>query len=139
MMNEIRRMQARIDWFMKAYANRNTRQKQPRVRTREERPVCDIRGRVGHVRQNCYARVDQPNQYQNPQNTQPHPHSGPRIAALEAKDTSEPAVAQFNLQYPPRVNALFASNAQDDKINRGYDSGSTRKLDKATMTFPSSN
>ena len=50
MMNEIRRMQARIDWFMKAHANRNTRQEQPRVRTRERRPVCDICGRVGHVR-----------------------------------------------------------------------------------------
>ena len=128
-MNEIRRMQARIDWFMKAYANRNTRQEQPRVRTREGRPVCDICGRVGHVRQNCYARVDQRN----------HPQSGPRIAVLEAKDTSEPAVAQFNHQYPPRVNVLFASNAQDDKINRGYDSGSTRKLDNATMTFRPSN
>ena len=138
-MNEIRRMQARIDWFMKAHANRNTRQEQPRVRTRERRPVCDICGRVGHVRQNCYARVDQRNQYHNPQTNQPHPQSGPRIAALEAKDTSEPSVAQFNHQYPPRVNALFASNAQDDKIHRGYDSGSTRKLDKATMTFPPSN
>lgn len=70
--------------------------------------------RVGHVRQNCYARVDQRNQYQNPRTNQPHPQSGPSIAALEAKDTSEPAVAEFNHQYPPRVNALFASNAQDD-------------------------
>ena len=106
---------------------------------REGRPVCDMCGRVGHVRQNCYARVDQRNQYQNPQNTRPHPQSGPRIAALEAKDTAEPAVASFNHQYPPRVNALFALNAQDDKINRGYDSGSTRKLNKATMTFRPSN
>ena len=122
-MNEIRQMQARIDWFMKAYANRNTRQEKSRVCTREGRPVCDICCRVGHVRQNCYARVHQRNQYQNLQNTQPHPQSGPRIAALEAEDTAEPAVAQFNHQYSPRVNALFASNAQYDKINRGYDSG----------------
>ena len=34
MRNEIRRMQARIDRFMKAHANRNNRQEQPRVRTR---------------------------------------------------------------------------------------------------------
>ena len=108
MMNEIRRIQARIDWFMKAQANRNARQEQPRARTRERRPVCDICGRVGHVRQNCYARVDQRNQYHNPQTNQPHPQSGPRIAALETKDTSEPSVAQFNHQYPLRVNALFA-------------------------------
>ena len=114
MMNEIRRMQARIDWFMKVHANRNTRQEQPRLRTRERCPVCDICVRVGHVRQNCYARVDQRNQYQNPRTNQPHPQSGPSIAALEAKDTSEPAVAEFNHQYPPRVNALFTSNAQDD-------------------------
>ena len=64
MMNEIRRMQARIAGFMKAHANRNSRQEQPRVRTREGRPVCDICGRVGHLRKNCYARIDQRNQYQ---------------------------------------------------------------------------
>ena len=72
-------------------------------------------------------------------NPQPHPQSGPRIAVLEVEDTAEPAVAQFNHQYPLRINALFASNAQDDKINRGYDSDSTRKLDKGTMTFRPSN
>ena len=92
MMNEMRRMQARLDGFMRTHANINNRQEQQRVWTREGRPNDDICGRVGHVRQNCYnARVDQRNQYQNPQNTQPHPQSGPRIAALEAKDTAEPA------------------------------------------------
>ena len=96
MMNEIRRMQARIDGFMKAHTNRNNRQEQPRVRTREGRPVCDICGRVGDVRQNCYARVDQRNQYQNPRNTQPHTRTGPRTAALEADGTTELVVAQFN-------------------------------------------
>lgn len=96
MMNEIRRMQARIDGFMKAHTNGNNQQEQPRVRTREGRPVCDICGRVGHVRQNCYARVDQRNQYQNPRNTWPHTQTGPGIAALEADGTAEPVVAQFN-------------------------------------------
>ena len=95
-MNEIRRMQARIDGFMKAHTNRNNRQEQPRVRTREGRPVCDICGRVGDVRQNCYARIDQRNQYQNPRNTQPHTRTGPRTAALEADGTTELVVAQFN-------------------------------------------
>ena len=33
MMNEIRRMQAGIDGFMKAHTNGNNRQEQPRVRT----------------------------------------------------------------------------------------------------------
>ena len=66
------------------------------MRTREGRPVCDICGRVGHVRQNCYARVDQRNQYQNPRNTWPHTQTGPGIAALEADGTAEPVVAQFN-------------------------------------------
>ena len=96
MMNEIRRMQARIDGFMKTHKNRNNRQGQPRVRTWEGRPVCDICGRVGHVIQNCYARVDQRNQYQNARNTQPRTQTGPRIAALEAEGTAEPVVAQFN-------------------------------------------
>ena len=95
-MNEMRRMQARLDRFMRTHPNRNNRQEQPRVRTREGRPVCDICGRMGHVIQNCYARVDQRNQYQNPQNTQPHTQTGPRIAALEAAGTAEPIVAQFN-------------------------------------------
>ena len=139
MMNEIRRMQARIDGFMKAHTNGNNQQEQPRVRTQEGRPVCDICGRVGHVRQNCYTRIDQRNQYHNPQNTQPHTQSGPRIAALEAKDTAEPAAAQFNHQEAPRVNSFFASSSQDEKINRGYESGPTRKLDRPTMTFPPSN
>ena len=66
MMNEMRKMQARLDGFMRTHAKRNNRQEQPRGRTREGRPVCEICGRVGHVRQNCYARVDQRNQYQNP-------------------------------------------------------------------------
>ena len=79
----------------RTHANRNNRQEQPRVWTREGRPVCDICGRVGHVRQNCYARVDQRNQYQNPENTQPRTQSGPRITALEAEDTAEQVVAQF--------------------------------------------
>ena len=82
--NETRRMQPRLDGFIRNHANRNNRQKQPRAWTREGRPVCDICGRVGHVRQNCYARVDQRNRYENPQNTQPRTQTGPRIAALEA-------------------------------------------------------
>ena len=90
------------------------------VRTREGRPVCDIFGRVGHVRQNCYVRVDQRNQFQNLQNTQPRPQTSPRIAALEAESTAEPADAQFNHQEPPRVNSFFALCTQDEKINRGY-------------------
>ena len=98
--NEMRRIQSRIDGFMRTYANRNNRQEQPRVRTREGRPVCDICGRVGHVRQSCYPRVDQQNQYHNPQNTQPRPQSGPRIAVLEAEGTAEQIVAQFEHQEP---------------------------------------
>ena len=96
--NETRRMQPRLDGFIRNHANRNNRQEQPRVRTREGRPVCDICGRVGHVRQNCYARVDQRNRYQNPQNTQPGTQTGLRIAALEAEDTAEQVVAQFEHQ-----------------------------------------
>ena len=95
MMNEMRRIQARLDGFMTTHANRNNRQEQPRVRTQEGHPVCDICGRVGHVKQNCYARVDQRNQYQNPQSTQPRTQTGPRITALEAEDTAEQVVAQF--------------------------------------------
>ena len=91
------------------------------------------------MRQNCYSRVDQRNQYQNPETTQPHPQSGVRIAALEAEDAAETGAAQFNHQEAPRVHSFFASSTQDKKITRGYDSGPTRKLAKPTMTFPPSN
>ena len=91
------------------------------------------------MRQNCYSRVDQRNQYQNPETTQPHPQSGPRIAALEAEGTAETGAAQFNHQEAPRVHSFFASSTQDEKITRGYDSGPTRKLAKPTKTFPPSN
>ena len=73
-----------------AYANRNNLQEQPRVRTREGRPVWDICGRVVYARQNCYARVDQRNQYQNPQNTQPRPQSGPRSRRYRSKKPKVP-------------------------------------------------
>ena len=51
---------------------------------------------------------------------QPHTQSGPRIAALEAKGTAEPAAVQFNHQEAARVNSFFASSFQDEKTNRGY-------------------
>ena len=39
MKNEMRRMQEGLDGVMRTHANRNSRQEQPRVRTREGRPV----------------------------------------------------------------------------------------------------
>ena len=109
------------------------------MRTREGRPVCDICDRVGNVRQDCYARVDQLNQYQNSQNVHPRPQSGPGIAALEFAGTTEQVVAQFNLEKPQRVNPPFTANPEADQIKRGYESGPTRKVDKSTMTIPPSN
>ena len=109
------------------------------MRTREGRPVCDICDRVGNIRQDCYARVDQLNQYQNSQNVHPRPQSGPRIAALEFAGTTEQVVAQFNLEKPQRVNPPFTANPDADHIKRGYESGPTRKVDKSTMTIPPSN
>ena len=75
-LEEIRRMQSRMDGFMRAYASRNNRQDQPRVRTRDGRPICDICGRTGHMRQNCFSRDER---------RYPRQHSG-----------------QTNSRYPPQ-------------------------------------
>ena len=55
-MDEIRRMQLRMDGFMRTYANKNNCQEQPRVRNRAGRSICDHCGKLGHVRQSCYSR-----------------------------------------------------------------------------------
>ena len=62
-LEEIRRMQARMDGFMRTYASRSSRQDQPRVRTRDGRPICDICGKIGHVRQQCFHRFQQNSSY----------------------------------------------------------------------------
>ncbi|KAJ7391535.1 hypothetical protein OS493_017229 [Desmophyllum pertusum] len=63
-LEEIRRMQSRMDGFMRTYASRNSRQDQ-RVQTRDYRPICDICGKAGHVRQHCFHRIQQsPNHWQ---------------------------------------------------------------------------
>ncbi|KAL9953360.1 hypothetical protein ACROYT_G040768 [Oculina patagonica] len=71
-LEEIRRMQARMDGFMRTYASR--------------RSICDICGKIGHVTQNCFHRFQQSPSYHQPQavytnsNTQANE---PRIAAFE--------------------------------------------------------
>ena len=55
-LEEIRRMQSRMDGFMRAYASRHNHQDQSRVRTRDSRHICEICGKTGHVRQQCNKR-----------------------------------------------------------------------------------
>ena len=102
-MDEIRKMQSRIDGFMRTYANKNNRQEQPRVRNQEGRPICYHCGKLGHVRQNCYSRGQQ---YQNykPQVNQPHEQTTPRIAVIEAEPAEEQVLAQFDHQQQPKLN-----------------------------------
>ena len=65
-LSDIKRMQSRIDGFKRTYASKTTKPEQQRGRTLNGRPVCDICGRVGHVRQNCFSRTDQRNQSSGP-------------------------------------------------------------------------
>ena len=94
--NEIQRMQSRMDGFMRTYASKLNRQEQQRSRTRDGRPICDICGRIGHVRQNYFSPNDQRNQSPGQQHTQ---QARPRIAVIEAEATNDPVVAQFNHQH----------------------------------------
>ncbi|KAJ7371367.1 hypothetical protein OS493_025829 [Desmophyllum pertusum] len=100
---EIRRMQSRMDGFMRAYASRNSRQDQ-RVQTRDYRPICDICGKAGHVRQHCFHRFQQSPNHSQPQPTQNNreiAEDQPRVAAYEhvqeAPSRNQPSYDYTNL------------------------------------------
>ncbi|KAJ7382534.1 hypothetical protein OS493_034425 [Desmophyllum pertusum] len=102
-LEEIRRMQSRMDGFMRTHASRNSRQDQ-RVQTREYRPICDICGKAGHVRQHCFHRFQQiPNHWQpqTDQNNREIVEDLPRVAAYdhvqEAPSRNQPSYDQTNL------------------------------------------
>ena len=75
---------------MRAYASRSNRHDQLRVRTRDGRPICDICGKTGHVRQQCFHRFQPTLSNWRAQTTQ---YSGevyepePRIAAYQQAPT----------------------------------------------------
>ena len=103
-------MQACIDGFMRTYAARNNRQEQQRVLTWDGRPMCDICGKIGHVRQNCYHRLQQnPTYYQPPTipNNGNIQENEPRIAAFEQVLPS---------QKQPTVNDQNKPNEQGGRV-----------------------
>ncbi|KAJ7336042.1 aspartic-type endopeptidase [Desmophyllum pertusum] len=68
-LEDIRRMQSRMDGFMRTYASRNSRQDQ-RVQIRDYRPTCDSCGKAGHVIQHCFHRFQQSPNHSQPQTSQ---------------------------------------------------------------------
>ena len=99
-LEEIRNMQARMDGFMRTYAFRTTRPDQPRVRTRDGRPMCDICGRTGHVRQNCFSRNEQRysgNRQSSGMNTSRPPPPAPRPVSRCLVSTTSTSKWKFNL------------------------------------------
>ena len=109
-LEEMRRMQSRMDGFMRAYATRSYRQDQPRVRTRDGWPMCDICGRVGHVRLNCYHRFQQ----------QPNCYQPPTIPYNSNLQENEPRIASFEqavpLQNQPTVNDQKKPHEQVERV-----------------------
>ncbi|KAJ7370843.1 Putative beta-lactamase-like 1 [Desmophyllum pertusum] len=102
-LEEIRRMQSRMDGFMRTYASRNSRQDQ-RVQTRDYRPICDICGKTGHVRQHCFHRFQQSPNYwpsQTVQHNREIVESQPQVAAYEhvqeAPSRNQPSYDYTNL------------------------------------------
>lgn len=85
-LEEIRRVQARLDGFMRTYASRSNCQYQQSVPPRDARPICDICRKVGHVRQHYFHRFQKSPSYNQPQTIQNNrimPEDAPRIAAYE--------------------------------------------------------
>ena len=118
-LSDIKRMQSRIDGFKRTYASKTTKPEQQRGRTLNGRPVCDICGRVGHVRQNCFSRTDQRNQSSGPQ---PTPQPRPRIAVIDVEPSEGSVLAHFNHPsspcYPPlpaKENATLTGQSFTDK------------------------
>ena len=102
-LEEMRRMQSRIDGFMCAYASRSYRQDQPRMRTRDGRPMCNICGQAGHVRQNCFSQNEQRyshNRQPSSMNNSRPPPQGSRIAVMDSDPASDPVITQFEHQIP---------------------------------------
>ena len=90
-LEEIRRMQSRMDGFMRTYASKNARQDQQPARNRCSRPTCEICGKPGHATQHCFHRFQHsPSSWQqqtiwDKNETLQHE---PRIAAIQQGITS---------------------------------------------------
>lgn len=100
-------MPARMVWFMRTYASRTGRQDQPRVRTRDGRPMCDISGKIGHVKKNCYHRLQQ-----NPNCFQP-----PTIRYINNIQEHEPRITAFENGIPQLISLPMVRTNRMSKLN----------------------
>lgn len=96
-LNEIQRMQTRIDGFLRTYASRINLQDQPRVQACYGRPICEICGKTGHVQQHCFHRFQQSQSYCEPQTNRAVPGDELIIATYkkEATTCSQPSSDQI--------------------------------------------
>ena len=133
-MEEIRRMEAKLEELVRRInglvrRNQPSREKPPRQRTREGRPICYSCGRVGHVQQNCSERPSrestsnndrfQPNMPRHPgysENYLPRSSYSPqqRRYDLPSRDPRDPRMAALNQE--PYAD-LMAPVARNNEIN----------------------
>ena len=114
-LEEIRRMQARMYGFMRTYASRSSHQHQTRDRTHKGRPICDVCGEIGHVRQQCFHRFQQNASYCQ-QQTIPNrvmTEEEPRISALLR-------ISAFEQEAPSRNQPSNDQNSQKEQTEQVY-------------------
>ncbi|KAJ7389061.1 aspartic-type endopeptidase [Desmophyllum pertusum] len=117
-LEEIRRMQSRMDGFMRTYASRNSHKDQ-RVQTRDYRPLSDFCGKAGHLRQHCFHRLQQsPNHWQpqTVQNNREIVEDQPRVAAFEqeAPSRNQPSYDYTNLARRSQPIASSSTSASTE-------------------------
>ena len=109
-LEEIRRMQSRMDGFMRTYATGNHRHHQQQVPIHEGRPLCDICGKIGHVSQYCFHRFQQSQRYWEPRTTQ-----NSRIIPEH-----EPIIATYEQEASPRIQPSPDQSKNKEQDERVY-------------------
>ena len=111
--NEIRRLQSRMDGFMRVYATRNYQQHPSRARTHDGRPICHTCGKIGHVKAVCFQRFDTSPSYRQPQH----------IPSASQHQGEEPHIAVYEQQ---PVSAELSPSGQSSQVTQADPTYSTR-------------
>ena len=125
--NEIRRLQSRMDGFMRVYATRNYRQHPSRARTHDGRPICHTCGKIGHVKAVCFQRFDTSPSYRQPQHipsASQHQGEEPHIAVYEQQPVStelspsgqSSQVTQADPTYSTRPSQTISSSPSNAEV-----------------------
>lgn len=109
-LEEIRRMQSRMDGFMRTYATGNHRHHQQQVPIHKGRPLCNICGKIGHVSQYCFHRFQQSQRYWEPLTTQ-----NSRIIPEH-----EPIIATYEQEASPRIQPSPDQSKNKEQDERVY-------------------